>query len=117
MSQAYFDELKVVEPAYRYDTGNIDPNWTQIPEHCTQCGADMRVRRGWKPAGYDSETGEANRYNADIICSKLKRPWAYPFNNSYKHDEKLLIYTPAKFNFTNNEGKKFAHLTVLVRGY
>lgn len=92
---ALLDELNVVYPAYRYDLKNLD-NYSHIPEYCGQCGAPFYVKEPWKVSGYDSDSGEPNKFSATLYCSKLKG-WRGLFAGY--HARRALIFTPAKFNF------------------
>lgn len=108
-------DLEVVNVFYKdHALSKVERHADRVPKLCGQCASPMYVKKGWHKTGYDTQTGEANRYSATIYCSKLKgfRPWYRGY-----HDMRELVFTPPKFNWPISDSDKkgkVAGLSVLT---
>lgn len=72
----------------QYEMTDANTMFYHVPEFCGQCGAPMRIKEGWKVDGFDSKSGEPNRYKAVLYCQKER--W---YRGGY-HDKRAMFFRP-----------------------
>lgn len=97
-------QLEDVRGIYKLSPKTTEPY--SLPEHCTQCGSPMVVKKGWTIFSFDNQTGQANRYEALVCC--IKSSWW----RMSSHDKRALIFIPRKFHL--HLGSKKHHLSVMT---
>lgn len=101
-------QLEDVLGAYKMTPTNTQ--FYYVPEFCGQCRAPMVVKQGWKITGYDTKTGEPDKYEALVFCSRHK--W---WRTSY-HDRRALIFTPKEHAVWGGKKHGLSVLTIITKG-